>query len=111
MPVKGETVEMDFADPEDSIIAQPSPADAERKLWFAVLEQAFRDVTAPDGKDDYPAMWRGEARIWFASNITTVGSLRWIVHMTGLKTTVAALRERVVQGGRIGRGRGQHRTI
>jgi len=107
MPKAGEVVEMEFAEPEDAIIRQPGEHEAERTLWFAVLEQAFRDAIG-DSKE-IPALWRGDAMVWFRSNATTVGSLRWIVAATGIETTVEAIRERVAKGGGIGRARRQYR--
>ena len=108
MPKAGTKVEMEFADPEDTIIRQPGDHQAERALWFAVLEQAFRDAVG-DSKE-HPALWRGDALVWFKSEAATVGSLRWIVAATGLETTVQAIRDRVAKGGGIGRARRQYRT-
>jgi len=73
-----------------------------------VLEQAFRDAIGGDTKE-HPGLWRGDALVWFRSESRAVGSLRWVIHSTGLDTTVAAIRERVAKGGKIGRARRQYR--
>ena len=98
MAQKNETVEMVFADPEDCIISQPLDCAPEQALWWEVLRVAYRDATGQfDSRQlaNVRERDRGEALAWFASDETGPGSLRWIVALTGLRTTVAAIRARV----------------
>ena len=109
MPKLGKTVEIDFADLDGlRLKKQPGLAEPERTLWFAVLEQAFRDAIGGDTKEHSP-LWRGDALVWLRSNATDVGSLRWVIDATGINTTVQAIRERLVRRGDIGRARRQYR--
>ena len=98
MAQKNETVEMVFADPEDAIISQPLDCAPEQALWWEVLRVAYRDATGQfDSRQlaNVRERDRGEALAWFASDETGPGSLRWIVALTGLRTTVAAIRAKV----------------
>ena len=101
---KGSTVELEFADPEDAIPKQPDPCAAEKRLWYSVLEMAFKDATGELMRGGFheqrsTAKDRDEARLWFASKETGPGSLAWILQMTGLPTTVKELRLRVAGWG------------
>ena len=95
MPPKGRGVDMEFADPEDAIPRHEPISEPERRLWFAVLECAFRDATSSGRGKERTAHWRNEARAWFASTETGPCSLAWIVEQTGIAASAAALRERI----------------
>jgi len=102
---KGETVEMAFADPEEARPVQPRPDHHERKLWFSVLELAYRDATGQMMRNVRPeersrAEDRDQARKWFASDGREPGTLRWILEMTGLPVTAGQLRRRVMENAR-----------
>ena len=76
------------------------------KLWFAVLAQAFRDYYG-DIPSEGPSRYREvqvnycrrNARAWFLSDATTMGSFRWIAELFDLD--VRAVRRRLFSGARI----------
>ncbi len=93
-----ETLDLDMGDPDDALLRPSCECECERNLWFAVLEQAFRDATVVhrwQWSKSRATMDRDDAIKWFASDETGPGSLRWIVQITGLTTTVDAIRGRV----------------
>ena len=76
------------------------------KLWFAVLAQAFRDFYGDipsEGPTRYRAVQvnycRRNARAWFLSDATSMGSFRWIAELFELDAR--AVRKRLFSGARI----------
>ena len=76
------------------------------KLWFAVLAQAFRDFYG-DIPSEGPTRYREvqvnycrrNARAWFLSDATSMGSFRWIAELFELDAR--AVRKRLFSGARI----------
>ena len=76
------------------------------KLWFAVLAQAFRDYYG-DIPSEGPSRYREvqvnycrrNARAWFLSDDTQMGSFRWIAELFDLDAR--AVRRRLFSGPRI----------
>jgi hypothetical protein len=76
------------------------------RLWFAVLAQAFRDYYG-DIPSEGPSRYRDvqvnycrrNARAWFLSDSTEMGSFRWIAELFDLDAR--AVRRRLFAGARI----------
>jgi hypothetical protein len=80
-------------------------SDGNRKLWFAVLEQATKDAEG-DVKGPYNKYIKEGARVWFRRENQGIGSFLWVCLMLDLNPEV--VRKRVAKkcnGSDIGVGR------
>ena len=98
------------ADPSNfqsrALFAGLDQSEGAPKLWFAVLAQAFRDYYG-DIPSEGPSRYREvqvnycrrNARAWFLSDDTKMGSFRWIAELFDLDAR--AVRRRLFRGPRI----------
>ena len=89
-----------------ALFAGLDQSEGASKLWFAVLAQAFRDYYG-DIPSEGPSRYREvqvnycrrNARAWFLSDDTMMGSFRWIAELFDLD--FRAVRKRLFSGPRI----------
>lgn len=89
------SVDFELADESEALrrSVPENDAQAERALWFAVIEQAVQDARGGTTavKDGTRLLNQAEARVWLKSKLRCVGSLLWILDVTGIDTTQAAI--------------------
>jgi hypothetical protein len=99
----GASVDFDLADESAALRVESAGGERERALWLSVLERAVKDARGEtevhSGSKERIAACvykiRREALHWLHSNKRTIGSLRWIIDVTGLRTTPEAIRRAV----------------
>lgn len=100
-----------WADPSDVGIKQSDPYRGEKKLLYAVIEQAVRDFRGePGGEETGETPIERNLRIFWAREFLTCtetlpGSINWILDLTGLPLTRSQILEAAMGRFRLKRGR------
>lgn len=85
--------DIDLADESEAWCSPADQAADERRLWLAVIDRAVRDARGDieSFQRHRHARLRSWALEWLRSRSQAVGSLRWIIQVTNLQTTAAAI--------------------